>query len=100
MSERWSEAHENRKVVSDPKLEKKVIAIVAELNAKGIFPTTREVSNVYSGKALDDESLPTNFQDAILQGVLNPLRRQHKLHAKYWKMNQLIWKVPKSPVEK
>lgn len=101
--ERWVEAREQRKFVTDAKAVQKVIAIIVEFNKRGEFPTTREISNVYSGMSADDSTMPTAVQDAILQGILNPLRKQNKLSAKYWHMNQLIWryrsKKADTPVE-
>jgi hypothetical protein len=94
---RWDEAKDQRKLASDPLVARKVMEIVAAANKNGLFPTTREIANVYNGRAADDAALPTSFQDALLQGVLNPMRKAGKLQAKYWERNQLIWKVPEAP---
>jgi len=97
--ERWTEGKTDRKSVSSVETVKKVLDIIREFNKVGVYPTTREVSNVYYGKSSEDTEFPTEVQDGLLQGILNPLERQGKLMSKYWKRNQKIWRIPEKPTD-
>lgn len=96
---RWDEGKDARKAIVDAKLVGKVMECIKQANANGDYPTTREVANMCQGLPADDKSLSTGFQDALLQGVLNPLAKQGKLKAKFWKQNQKIWAVVEAPAK-
>jgi hypothetical protein len=88
------------RAAKDEKVVAKIVAIVAEFNKVGEMPSTRQISNVFHGTQTvaeavkgTDTSMPTTGQDALLQGILNPLQAAKKLVACYGERNQKYWKL-------
>lgn len=96
----FKEGRKDFRAVRDEKYVKKILDVVAEFNKVGEAPSTRQISNVVNGvqtvveaiKAVD-QSLPTNVQDAILQGILNPLQTKKQLQAVFGERNTKCWKL-------
>ena len=89
------------RMAKDEAQVKKVLDVIAQFNKAGHAPSTRQISNVYMAvqtvdQALEnaDQSIPTQVQDSILQGFLNPLQHAKKLEATYGPRNQKYWKLP------
>jgi len=96
----FGEGRKDFRAVKDEKYVKKVMDVIGEFNKVGEAPSTRQISNVVNGvqtvadaiKAVDN-SLPTNVQDAMLQGILNPLQTKKALQAVFGERNTKCWKL-------
>ena len=90
------------RATKDKVIVSKILDIIKKFNLKEEAPTTRQISNVYHEVqtieeaivSVDKESMPTNIQDSILQGVLNPLLASKKLQSCYGQGNSKCWKLP------
>ena len=104
----FQNSRKNFKSTADKIVTSRILKIIKCFNEKDELPSTRQISNVYHLCKNDEQmmkfveaeikdtdiSLPTNVQDSILQGTLNPLASTKKLEFCYGSRNQKFWKLP------
>ena len=90
------------RATKDKIIVSKILEIIKQFNLKNEAPTTRQISNVYHKvqniqeaiDSVDKITMPTNIQDSILQGILNPLLSSKKLQSCFGQGNSKCWKLP------
>jgi len=100
--EEFKSGRKTFRATKDKIIVSKILDIIKQFNLKNEAPTTRQISNVYhkvqtieeSLIAVDKEQMPTNIQDSILQGILNPLLASRKLQSCFGQGNSKCWKLP------